>query len=939
LRHLRQNNKVTPTALVICICCSAILMTACADKSVKRYSRHQQTENLLSNLGSADKKVRVDTIVALGKMRDPRSIDALSKRLKSDNWVEREAVVKALANINDYMVIRPLFSALTDKDQFVKETAQKSLHDVVAKLGKKRDPRMIKQITVELSNKEFHVRRVAAKLLRTAVRSLRFVKPKEYLKYILPVLKGKNRFARRSAAVILREIKDPLAYEALIVALKDPVRDVKDAAAESLLAMKKPESVKSIMAAMGDNDPFVRSLAARLIRKYNKGSGSGNLADLLKSKDPKIRETAIIALHDNEDEGLVDRVIPLLHDSSSLVRSAAVRFLEQKEWKPSSDELIAAQCVAKQDWTTCQKFGLVALKPLLVAARDIDPEVRKSASDSLAILEWTPKTKLEEAQYCIIRNEWEKCQQLGEVAVDLLINELTHVDITVRINVINTLGLIGSKKAVPSLIGLMKDRDQEIRKTVVKNLAYFNSIKVIQPLIQALDDTVYEIRLSAAQSLQANLHVISKTKDVRIVQPIINALKDNNRVVRKIAATILGEIQNVQIVPPLMIALKDKDPAVRKAASKALHKMKNPITEDSFVKGLRSDSHEVRKESVDILGDFNNINLLPHFERMLEDPNLDVRIASIEAVGKFSGNKVIPIIETALKDKVSKVRLQAVTILAKYEKAAVIPALLRASNDKNIDVRDAARRNLIDLKWQPETQGHKAISCIIRQQWTKCLPLGIDALRPLLIELKFDDARHKAEIVKVLGRLGNPQAVDGIINVIRASRFLENGTEREKNIKYALRALRQIGKPSKVKLIPYLNDWYVGEKVVDILTELGWKTNSEKELIHYFIAKRNVSMLLSQWKLTKKILFSDVQNGTQEAVTNALYTLIGLGVEDSVDDMITMLHTKGSIRIAESYLNSGNDELVTAAINWIHDRGHVLLDQLRGNQPVTWGKL
>ncbi|MFV2057946.1 MAG: HEAT repeat domain-containing protein, partial [Thiohalomonadales bacterium] len=211
-------------------------------------------------------------------------------------------------------------------------------------------------------------------------------------------------------------------------------------------------------------------------------------------------------MQDNDDEKTINLIVPLLLDSSSLVRAVAVDYLDDKHWSPASDELIAAQCVAKQAWLRCQTLGEAALKPLLTAAQDKDPEVRKSAGDALVVLDWQPKTVAEQAQYCVIRNDWKKCQELGDAAVDSLIKDLDHVDIDVRVNVIKTLASIGSIRAVPALALYIEAPEQEVRKAVVESFAYFDTKKVIPPLIIALDDTAYDIRLSAVNSLQANIH-------------------------------------------------------------------------------------------------------------------------------------------------------------------------------------------------------------------------------------------------------------------------------------------------------------------------------------------------------------------------------------------------------------------------------------------------
>ena len=78
--------------------------------------------------------------------------------------------------------------------------------------------------------------------------------------------------------------------------------------------------------------------------------------------------------------------------------------------------------------------------------------------------------------------------------------------------------------------------------------------------------------------------------------------------------------------------------------------------------------------------------------------------------------------------------------------------------------------------------------CIATKQWNDCVKLGIDALRLLLKELSYDKVSDKAEIVKVLGKIGNPQSLDAILNAMNQAQWEEDKDEAIKIIRYGQRS-------------------------------------------------------------------------------------------------------------------------------------------------------
>jgi HEAT repeat protein len=61
--------------------------------------------------------------------------------------------------------------------------------------------------------------------------------------------------------------------------------------------------------------------------------------------------------------------------------------------------------------------------------------------------------------------------------------------------------------------------------------------------------------------------------DERAVEPLIEALKDEDNFVRKMAATACGKIHDRRMVEPLIETLTDDDPFVRERAAESLGKI------------------------------------------------------------------------------------------------------------------------------------------------------------------------------------------------------------------------------------------------------------------------------------------------------------------------------------------------------------------------------
>jgi len=91
---------------------------------------------------------------------------------------------------------------------------------------------------------------------------------------------------------------------------------------------------------------------------------------------------------------------------------------------------------------------------------------------------------------------------------------------------------------------------------------------------------------------------------------------------------------------------------------------------------------------------------------------------------------------------------------------------------------------------------------------------------------------------------------------------------------------------------------------------------------------------LNEWELTNKILLNDMQSGIHESIQNAVYAYIDLRGNDIIPELIKMLESIGNIFIAQVYLDSGDQRLIDAAINWADRHGINMISESDNEKGV-----
>ncbi len=257
-------------------------------------------------------------------------------------------------------------------------------------------------------------------------------------------------------------------------------------------------------------------------------------------------------------------------------------------------------------------------------------------------------------------------------------------------------------------------------------------------------------------------------------------------------------------------------------------------------------------------------------------------------LGRSGNPRAVDPLIRALADQDPFVRSFAATALGNLGDRRAVPSLIKALADREMIVRRAAVAALGGLKDK-------------------------DAVEPLIQKLDDESPLVQRAAAEALGDLGDPRAVPALLKALKSGDiYIRNG---------ASLALARIGEAGIPKLVEALADWTAGPGAADALKSLKWQPASQEERVRFDVAGRDIRALLQTWDAARKVLLSDAESGEERRAENAVYALIGIGQEETLDALERILQAKGSVKIAAAFLQSGNERLSKAAEAWAKEQG------------------
>jgi HEAT repeat protein len=580
---------------------------------------------------------------------------------------------------------------------------------------------------------------------------------------------------RREAAIDLgRSGRD--AIPLLLHALSDRDWRVRKTAVEALVAFGGDEVTAGLIRHLrAEDNAGARNSAIEAFVLLGSGSIDA-LLPLLGTDDPDVRKFIIDILGDIRDSRSVPGLIDRLKDPDENVRVAAAEALGRIKDHRAVNALIESLMVYDQSWldyAAAEALGDIgderALKPLLEALGRSSlrepvlqslgkignvntlPPLINGLSDPLLIVR-----EVSVAALCSIYQKSEprdRERMLAEVrfavsgrAVDFLEELIDASEGELQKSAVTILGWTGRASTVPKLLSLL--REEEMENPVVQALRSLGQEAVPLLLGRLTDDNVLVRRAAAT--------VLGDLGNPEAEGPLIEMLADENGHVRGTAAEALGRLNSRKAVPHLVRLLGDEYENIQECAIHALA----VIGDDSILNGLLENfttrDAGMRRNIVRLLGRFGTEKALDALAFALKDEEADVRKAVVVALDHLKSSRTARALLLAITDDDPEVRMLAAEALAKTGAPEAPDALVPLLDDEDLWVRAAAARGMGTLgagRFGSLLAGHLLgasdifLLALVDVVGSAAVP---EALEPLLVLVDHEDPEVRKTVLGAL---------------------------------------------------------------------------------------------------------------------------------------------------------------------------------------------
>jgi len=490
--------------------------------------------SLVAALGDKSSTVQVEVVKSLGKLKEPNSIEPLLNQLLYPNASVREAVIKALDNIDPGWresaacknLIPSFLSAFKSEKPGIRQGTAEIFGEIYYQPA-------LKPLIAVLIDKYSAVRREAVQSLDKKYPDWRTgPEAAELVPDFIAGLKSTSDDTRKGAISALEELGDARALGPLIDALKDTQISIREAALKSL--EKKYQDWGSSEEA-GKQVPFFinelksksvkhRKHAARVLAAVNDPGCVPALIETLKDKDKNVIRASIDALGGLSDPAAAPSLIDLLENKDFNIKLAAVTALGKLN-TPNSIEVEALSRALADNNSTIRERAVKALgnkkddrviEPLITALKDKSSNVTKAAIDALGeredpravmpLVDFLKRSKPHHKKYVInVRaSAFQALEKMDDLLiVDPMVELLKEKDLDLRIGVEKRLENIKDPRAADILIGYLKSEHIETRATVRRILGKLKNERAVEPLIEILKSPDKRERKGAASALKS----------------------------------------------------------------------------------------------------------------------------------------------------------------------------------------------------------------------------------------------------------------------------------------------------------------------------------------------------------------------------------------------------------------------------------------------------
>lgn len=567
------------------------------------------------------------------------------------SWERRALAAERLGRIGSAAAVPPLLETVRD----VKNEDEDVRGPALRALGRIRDPRAVPELIRALAYPEASLPPRLAEIL--------VLYGKDAVEPLVGALVDTESDVRRMwAAEILGWVEDARAGSALIAALDDVSPEVRAKAAGSLGKLKEPRALDRLLEMLlSDPVPFVRTRVSQAL---------GSIGH------PRV----------------IDTLIRVLKDPEWWVRIRAIEALEQIG-KPASGALLVA---LEDDDPEVVRRAATALERMGYVQESIETLEREGfRADVMKILLLIGKAGVTEMIFGGISSAKDPARKLlvriagdignpaaGNVLRRLLAREESP---SLRSRVVEALGKLAFREAVPEILSCLGDPDEWVRRAAVTALPAMGPGDYAGELSRLMKD-------AAPQTRKAACRVAAKLGEERLWGEIERLLTDDPAPeVRAESLRAVASMQQAGCEPRILPLLQDRSEEVRLEAARALASLGTSAAAGPLLHAARGATEKVLWAIIAALrntymGAFRDL-----FDLVSGDLSREQAVVLMEMASWGTGEGRLEYLEGCLDSGDPRLRRSAVYALRGWkEPEAVAGHLSRTLSDPDEGTRDAA---------------------------------------------------------------------------------------------------------------------------------------------------------------------------------------------------------------------------------------------------------
>jgi HEAT repeat protein len=500
----------------------------------------------------------------------------------------------------------------------------------------------------------------------------------------------------------------------LFRALADSNWRVRKTAVEALVGLADEQVIKGLVQTLSSHDNAGARNSAIEALVHVGAAAVDTLLLSLDSPDPDVRKFLVDILGSIKDTRSVPALIEHIRDQDENVRVAAAEALGKLGDRRAVDSLLG--CLARYDnswldYAAAEALGEIgderALGPLLAALG------RSSLREP--VLESLGKIGNDGTLEPLLAGLSDPLRIVREVSVTALIAIYRKSTPGQRDRIVRSVRAAADDRAVGFLEELLVTSSGELQKASIAVLGWTGRESSFRKLLALLKEEDMEEptahALAAMDRADAPLllgylqdeNALVRRTVARVLGSIgyaeaVGALRalsaDENGHVRSAAAEALGHLRSQTAVPELLKLLADEYESVQESAIRALAEIGDESALEGLVRDFTSRDARMRKNIALLLGKFSTERAIEALAFALKDEEHEVRKAVVHALGNMFGARAYRSLMLAVTDDDPEVRMLAADALGRTGIPEAADALLSLLQDPDLWVRAAAARGL-----------------------------------------------------------------------------------------------------------------------------------------------------------------------------------------------------------------------------------------------------